>query len=243
MSGEFGDNVSISSRRKSIAPIDANVSLYAFFTSISWKNIIEQFLQNLCDLQVPELPPEEEGSPSKFKMLDPSHMKALVWKNFLWMWRNVGIMLFIIGLPVVQIILFCLSIGKDPVGLRMGIVNNELNSSMEECVPRVGCDYGMLSCRFLKHLATRKIDFVPYDTEDEARYAITQGWAWGAIMFPKNYSESLTLRIEDGRSADDAVLEFSDMQVVMDMSSENHKFYFLFVINKVKNFILNAFIE
>jgi len=34
------------------------------------------------------LPPEEKGS-SKHT-INPMHMKALIWKNFLWMWRNVG---------------------------------------------------------------------------------------------------------------------------------------------------------
>lgn len=40
--------------------------------------------------QIPGLPPEEEGDSSKYTMLNLMHMKALIWKNFLWMWRNVG---------------------------------------------------------------------------------------------------------------------------------------------------------
>ncbi|XP_024947610.1 ABC transporter G family member 23 isoform X2 [Cephus cinctus] len=194
MSGEFGDNVSISSRRRSVAVTD--------------------------DEHVPELPPEEKGGNSTFKMMDPQHMKALIWKNFLWMWRNVGIMAFIIGLPVVQIILFCLSIGKDPVGLKLAIVNNELNNSMEHCVPTVGCDTSRLSCRFLKHLEKRTVVFLPYDTAEEAKYAVTRGWAWGAINFPANYSDSLMERIELGKDVDDYSLLYSDMNVSMDMSNQ-----------------------
>ncbi|XP_026670751.1 ABC transporter G family member 23 isoform X2 [Ceratina calcarata] len=190
MSGEFGDNVSISSRRKSIVIND-----------------------------VSELPPEEQGS-SKFKMLDPQHMKALIWKNFLWMWRNVGIMLFIIGLPAVQIILFCLSIGKDPVGLRIAIVNHELNSSKEPCIPSLGCEWSRLSCRFLEELEKRSVVLLPYDDENEAVNAIKRGWAWGAITFPANYSESLSVRIEDGKDADDWSIDYSNMDVVMDMSNQ-----------------------
>ncbi|XP_058807802.1 ABC transporter G family member 23 [Phymastichus coffea] len=189
MSGEFGDNVSISSRRRSIA-----------VTS---------------DDDILDLPPEEEG-PHKFQMLNPKHMKALIWKNFLWMWRNVGIMLFIIGLPVVQIILFCLSIGHDPTGLKLAIVNNELNNSMDPCTP----DISMLSCWFLDHLKARQVVYLPYDYEEDAYGAVEKGWAWAAITFPSNYTEALMLRIMNGAEIDDMTIEDADMRVVMDMSNQ-----------------------
>ncbi|XP_034939310.1 ABC transporter G family member 23 [Chelonus insularis] len=194
MSGEFGDNVSISSRRRSIAVTSD-------------------------DEYIPELPPEEKGH-NNFKMLDSQHMKALIWKNFLWMWRNVGMMLFILGLPVLQIILFCLSIGKDPVGLQIAIVNHELNSSMDSCVPTIGCDKTMLSCRFLKHLKTRKVELMNYDRIEDARHAVEKGWAWAAIYFPANYSVALPARLEEGRDADEWAIEFANMDIVMDMSNQ-----------------------
>ncbi|KMQ88436.1 abc transporter g family member 20 [Lasius niger] len=193
MSGEFGDNVSISSRRKSVVIAG--------------------------DDNVGGLPPEEEGS-SKFTMLNPMHMKALIWKNFLWMWRNVGIMLFIIALPVAQIIIFCLSIGKDPVGLKLAIVNNELNSSMQPCIPTIGCDWSLLSCRYLQHLQKKTINLLPHDNDDEARNAVKRGWAWGAITFPSNYSDALKARIDYGRNAEEWDVEFSEMIVVLDMSNQ-----------------------
>jgi len=46
------------------------------------------------------------------------------------MWRNVGVMLFIFALPVMQVILFCLAIGRDPQGLNIAIVNNEMNNTV-----------------------------------------------------------------------------------------------------------------
>lgn len=85
MSGEFGDNVSISSRRRSVAVADDGNVSYLFVARLR-DNL---YIYVAVSRQVPELPPEEEGS-SKFSMLDPMHMKALIWKNFLWMWRNVG---------------------------------------------------------------------------------------------------------------------------------------------------------
>ncbi|XP_053976396.1 ABC transporter G family member 23-like [Hylaeus volcanicus] len=192
MSGEFGDNVSVSSRTRRVAVDDENV---------------------------PELPPEEKGS-NNFQMINPQHMKALIWKNFLWMWRNVGMMLFIFGLPVVQIVLFCLSVGKDPVGLNIAIVNKELNNTNDPCVPTVGCDWSLLSCRYLQHLKKRSVEFVPYDTDDDAKNAVERGWAWAAITFPANYSECLTERLEDGKDADDWSIAFSRMMIIMDMSNQ-----------------------
>lgn len=46
------------------------------------------------------------------------------------MWRNVGVMLFIFVLPVMQVILFCLAIGRNPTGLRLAVVNKEMNNTV-----------------------------------------------------------------------------------------------------------------
>lgn len=129
-------------------------------------------------------------------------------------------MAFIVGLPAVQIILFCFSIGKDPVGLPLAIVNHELNSTvMEPCIPTTGCDMSLLSCRYLQYLTKRTLVFLPYDNNEESRRAVEKGLAWAAITFPSNYSSALTARIEEGRYAADWDVEFSQMKVVMDMSS------------------------
>lgn len=129
-------------------------------------------------------------------------------------------MAFIIGLPVAQITLFCFAIGKDPVGLHLAVVNNELNNSMEPCIPTTGCEWSLLSCRYLHHLGKRTLIFSSYDSDEEARAAVEKGSAWAAITFPSNYSSSLMARIDDGRYAADWDVEFSEMKIVMDMSSK-----------------------
>lgn len=68
-------------------------------------------------------------------------------------------MLFITGLPVVQIILFCLTIGHDPKGLHLAYVNDELNFTTD-CVPVEGCSYDLLSCQFLDSVRLREIILV-----------------------------------------------------------------------------------
>lgn len=131
-------------------------------------------------------------------------------------------MAFIIGLPVIQIVLFCISIGKDPIGLKVAIVNNELKNSTDMCIPTIGCDTSQLSCRFLDHLKNRSLIFLPYETEQEAKYAVQRGWAWGVISFPANYSEALITRIKYGKDVEDWDLVYSAMNIVMDMSSNFH---------------------
>lgn len=98
-----------------------------------------------------------------------------------------SIMLFIMGLPVFQIILFCLSIGKDPVGLPMAIVNHEIGYGNRNCTykpttlleqicdeaisstnpadcPRPTCVVNRLSCQYLEFLDKKKQKLV--STED-----------------------------------------------------------------------------
>lgn len=116
----------------------------------------------LGEIVTPPLPPEDEAKrPFKdnFKLFKPHHMKALIWKNFLWMWRNVGVMAFIIGLPCLQIILFCWAIGHDPTGLKLAVANHELNST-DECPLTEGCNYTLLSCRYLNILKKKNVVIV-----------------------------------------------------------------------------------
>lgn len=62
------------------------------------------------------------------------------------------VMLFIFALPVMQVILFCLAIGRDPTGLHLAIVNREMNWTTMECPVRHNCSYVQLSCRYLNAL-------------------------------------------------------------------------------------------
>lgn len=75
-------------------------------------------------------------------------------------------MMFIIGLPVSQIVLFCTTIGHDPIGLNIAIVNNELSPSqrLQPCLAEMDtCNYTLLSCKFLTHLKARKGNLVFID--------------------------------------------------------------------------------
>lgn len=79
-------------------------------------------------------------------------------------------MAFIIGLPVAQIILFCLAIGHDPTGLPIAVSNHELSPGLlaqQECPIYDGCNYTLLSCRYLSYLQNRSVVVV-----SEARFPL-----------------------------------------------------------------------
>lgn len=204
ISGEFGDNISMSSRtarRVSIAP-DATIETIP-----------------------PELPQDEIPEThftDYFKVVKVSHMQALIWKNFLWMWRNIPIMAFIIGLPVAQTVLFCLSIGHDPKDVTVSVVNHEINYPMEHCEYKPGCNDTLLSCNYLEYIVQNySIVMNYYATEQEARRSVEKGESWAMMVVPRNFSESLLSRIDQGKDAPLWDLQHSVIDVFADKSNEN----------------------
>ncbi|XP_023014771.1 ABC transporter oskyddad [Leptinotarsa decemlineata] len=204
ISGEFGDNISMTSRasrRVSIAP-EPSV----------------EFIQT-------DLPPEDKPHTpigDYFKILKINHMRALVWKNFLWMWRNIPVMLFIIGLPVGQAILFCLSIGHEPFGLKISVVNNEINFPEEQCRQVFGCNSTKLSCNYLDFVAQNySVNFEYQETEEEARKMVQKGNSWAVIVIAHNFSDAMRSRVEWGRDTPPEDILSSTINVYQDKSNEN----------------------
>lgn len=200
ISGEFGDNISMSSRGRDVITPDP-----------------------IAPIPLPAEETPEVSWHEKFKFAKLHHMRTLIWKNFIWMMRNPGVMAFIIGLPMAQIILFSYAIGHDPRGLKLGVSNYEFPfnaDSPSDCPVYRGCNTTLLSCRFLNNLHERKVDLTFYATEAEADEAVKRGWNWGTLSFPQNYTDSLVQRTLDGRYAEDWILDSSDMGVRMDMTSE-----------------------
>nr|WAB24462.1 ATP-binding cassette sub-family H member 1 [Henosepilachna vigintioctopunctata] len=150
-------------------------------------------------------------------------IKALLQKNFLRMWRNVGVMLFIFALPVMQVILFCLAIGRDPTGLKLAIVNHEqnyTNMSYQQCNFDGGCKFGNLSCRYLNQINNSTIEKVYYPDTDTAKEAVRSGDAWGALYFTENFTDALVARMALGKDADEETLDQSEIRVWLDMSNQ-----------------------
>ncbi|XP_057338569.1 ABC transporter G family member 20 isoform X1 [Microplitis mediator] len=153
-------------------------------------------------------------------MTSRGKMRALLQKNFLRMWRNVGVMLFIFALPVMQVILFCLAIGRDPTDLKLAIVNSEMNWDNKSCNIKAGCLAGSLSCRYLEFLTNDTIIKEYYQYPEQAINAVKQGRAWGTLYFTENFTDSLIARLNLGQAADDETLDQSEIRVWLDMSNQ-----------------------
>ncbi|KAH0566724.1 hypothetical protein KQX54_003464 [Cotesia glomerata] len=147
-------------------------------------------------------------------------MRALLQKNFLRMWRNVGVMLFIFALPVMQVILFCLAIGRDPTDLKLAIVNHEMDWENQTCDIQSGCMEGKLSCRYLEFLSNRTVIKEYYEYPEDAIEAVKLGNAWGALYFTENFTESLVARMGLGQTVDNETLDQSEIRVWLDMSNQ-----------------------
>lgn len=105
ISGEFGETIgppSISKRvsisnepvnlfwsSKYFQNVYSSISLFIFFFFF----LILNFLVFSQTVQTIDLPPDDEIEltlKDRLTLFSSCHMKALIWKNFLWMWRNVA---------------------------------------------------------------------------------------------------------------------------------------------------------
>ncbi|CAH1275398.1 unnamed protein product [Diabrotica balteata] len=155
-------------------------------------------------------------------------LRALLQKNFLRMWRNVGVMLFIFALPVMQVILFCLAIGGDPKGLKLAIVNHEknfTNLTYQECEYEKGCKFGNLSCRYVDTINTTTIIKQYYATPEEAKEAVRTGNAWGALYFTENFTDALVARMALGKDADEETLDQSGSESLAGYVKSTNRYY------------------
>ncbi|CAG9794722.1 unnamed protein product [Diatraea saccharalis] len=201
ISGEFGDNVSMSSKgRVVVTPDCAPV----------------------------EMPPEEIRHYSLYEKIKPMkwiHMKPLIWRNGLQLLRNYGLLAFIIGLPMLQMILFCVAIGRYPSDLPIAVVNNDVNSTELLCDFNQGCaqnpdtwewDMSNFSCRYLHYLHQRQSNLYYYRTTEEALANAKDIKAWVVMTFPTNFSESIRQRMVDSRDILNSTVDSSAIHMHMD---------------------------
>ncbi|XP_018355820.1 PREDICTED: ABC transporter G family member 20-like [Trachymyrmex septentrionalis] len=148
---------------------------------------------------------------------------ALLAKNGNQFLHFYGGLIYAILFPIIQISIFITAIGKDPKGLKIGVVNNEAGN----------CDYGSnfgnvwndeitchftnLSCRFLHSFNDSIAIQEYYDNIYEASYAVQNGKLNGLMYFNQNFSEALRIRMEDVTSTKDSDLLASQIQVFLDM--------------------------
>jgi hypothetical protein len=134
--------------------------------------------------------------------------------------------------PILQIVFFYLAIGGNPIGLKLGIVDDEINyydcfnSSLITAISRNDtCDLNKISCRFIKEIDDSVAIKQYYKTFDEAFSDAKKGKIIGFVHFYKNFTESLDLVQTEGRSADDGSADASRIEIFMDQSDLQLTFF------------------
>ncbi|BES98390.1 ATP-Hypothetical protein cassette sub-family A ABC1 member [Nesidiocoris tenuis] len=119
----------------------------------------EQFLENYDDLTKTKAKPHLQAE----VMFLWSRFMAQLIKNWFFMWRNKAMMVFLLGLPLIQCTFYNLAIGRDPIGLHIAVVNEELMKGLGECsaYPSTGCNLELpLTCRYIDKLKGRTLQIV-----------------------------------------------------------------------------------
>ncbi|EGD77792.1 hypothetical protein PTSG_08882 [Salpingoeca rosetta] len=139
---------------------------------------------------------------------------ALLVKNMLRLGRNYGLLVFQFMLPALQIILYCLAIGRDPTGLRMAVVNDDVGVNVS--LPTAHTL--RFSDIYLHQLSNKTIHQVPVATYEEAVHRIHRGDCWGVYQFAGNYSQDIIKRLSKDDSP--AVIAGSQISLTLDNSNQ-----------------------
>ncbi|XP_046459302.1 ABC transporter G family member 20-like isoform X2 [Daphnia pulex] len=162
---------------------------------------------------------KRQGHPLKIPSLH--RLGALIRKNYLISFRNIGIFVFIYLLPAFQATVFNVTLGHEPKGLKMAIVNEELDPTQGRvCNYTTDCAYSMLSCRYLRYIKDNIVQ-VPYQSLPDAMEAGRNGQVWGVIHFGHNFTEEFEIRQTEGDSTN--VDNIIRSRISVNVDSSNHQ--------------------
>ncbi|KAE8737333.1 ABC-transporter, subfamily H member 08, partial [Frankliniella occidentalis] len=151
-------------------------------------------------------------------------VKALLWKNFMWIWRHRIISTTLLFLPAFIALVYTGGVGHNPRDLNVAVVNGETDCADWKGVGLVDCAAPRhLSCIFLDQMRAQSLQPVLYAEEAAAERAVLRGHAWGVVHFGRNFSDALveragiTVSVGNPAQGDEAV-EHSAVNVRLDMS-------------------------
>lgn len=160
------------------------------------------------------------------------------------MWRNIGFLIFQFIIPTVQVSLFCLAIGRDPKGMTLAVVNDEIDGQScstwsTECITDdpYGWKKGIsslfgdvpeennknFSCRYLSHLDTEVIKPVYYSDFTKAYDSVASSQHWGMIHFRNNFTASMVDRMSGmmpGNVVSNQTIDESSIHIYLDMTNQ-----------------------
>ncbi|CAF1284439.1 unnamed protein product [Rotaria sp. Silwood1] len=138
---------------------------------------------------------------------------ALMIKDLTMIKRNIGFLIFQFLIPLIQISLFCLCIGRDPQHIPMALYNSEAIN---------GFPTGNLSLQLLNKINPEQIHFTSFNELNQAIAAVKQGHYWGVAAI-----RLISLK------TDSATLNSSSIHLYLDMTNQQVSFV-------MQNVILNS---
>ena len=125
-----------------------------------------------------------------------STLYALIIKNFIKILRNPTTLMLILLLPILEVLIFCVAIGKDPNNLKVAIINEEMPNMLDSCSFEKSCKKENISCWIFQHLSDNKIfKFKEYTSVAIASNELLEGHLYGYIHFKKNFSDAFFQRM------------------------------------------------
>ena len=97
-------------------------------------------------------------------------------------------------LPILEVTVFCNTIGHEPKNLAWGVINKEENCTDFENTTQ--CGFQSISCAIQQQLQQNEMfDIQNYWNETEISQDLQNGQVWGYLKFPQNFSSALSTRI------------------------------------------------
>lgn len=135
---------------------------------------------------------------------------------------------FLSVVPVIQIFFFYMAIGGNPIGLKIGIVDDEIvdysdckNSSLiTTFVHDYTCDMNMISCRFLEKITENVGEKYFYDNYEDAYRDARNGKLIAILHFSSNFSESVQASIEKTAEKDIFTRRNRVISISMDQTNQ-----------------------
>lgn len=198
------------------------------------KNSIESNDSNTaCCTGVGDVDCNKKNLVKKLQITTKKRMRALLVKNFLQMIRQPAGMIFLTCFPIFQLVCFYVAIGGNPIGLKIGIVDDEL-SSFNDCwnsslittqLRNDTCDLNKISCRFINHINDSVAIKHYYDSFENAYADAKKGKVIGFVYFAKNFTESMADIRDEATFAQIGSFENSEIKIYMDKSDQQLTFF------------------
>eukprot|EP00731_Ephydatia_muelleri_P031186 Em0022g700a len=152
----------------------------------------------------------------------PINVIAQCWKNFVKIYRNLGLLLFQFILPTIQVVLFCYAIGRPLSGISLAVCNQDHRPVSGPSV-FCGTSYrlGDLLLYNLSNSTGSTLAITQFSNKEDAIDQVKQGKAWGAIVLFENFTENTIQRLTDTASKNvpaASVIDNSTVHMYLDVT-------------------------